>query len=107
MSRPSDDMTLEELREEYDWIYEFQSRMAERISGNPDVHNHVDYVNQLEIENAKLRELVRKVEHYEQYGCYECPHSNNCDIDTLYDEDCAMSLEIEREKRVLGIEVDA
>lgn len=55
MSRPSDDMTLEELREEYDWIYEFQSRMADRISGNPDVHNLVDYVNKLEAENARLR----------------------------------------------------
>lgn len=49
-------MMLEELREEYDWIYEFQSRMAERISGNPDVHNHADYVNRLEAENAELRE---------------------------------------------------
>lgn len=56
MSRPSDGMTLEELREEYDWLYEFQSLMAERISGNPDVHNHADYVNKLEAENAKLRE---------------------------------------------------
>lgn len=58
MSRPSDDMTLEELREEYDWICEFQGRMAERIRGNPDVHNLVDYVNQLEAENYKLRELL-------------------------------------------------
>lgn len=58
MSRPSDDMTLEELREEYDWIYEFNSRMAERISGNPDVHNHEDYVNRLESENAELRKLL-------------------------------------------------
>ena len=44
-----------ELREEYDWMYEFQSRMAERINGNPDVHNLVDYVNKLEAENARLR----------------------------------------------------
>lgn len=51
-------MTLEELREEYDWISEFQSRMAERIRGNPDVHNLVDYVNQLEAENAELRKLL-------------------------------------------------
>lgn len=58
-------------------------------------------------ENAELRELVRKVEHYEQYGCYECPHSSSCEVGTLYDEDCAMSREIEREKRELGIEVDA
>ena len=28
-----------------------------------------------------------------------------CGVGTLYDEDCAMSLEIEREKRELGVEV--
>ena len=61
----------------------------------------------LEKENAKLRELVRKVEHYEQLGCHDCPHGGSCDADTLYDERCAMSREIEREKRELGIEVDA
>lgn len=60
----------------------------------------------LEKENAKLRELVHKVEHYEQYGCYECPYSNSCGIDTFFG-DCAMSREIEHEKRELGIEVDA
>ena len=69
VSRPSDGFTFDELREEFDWICEFQSRMAERISGNPDVHNHVDYVNQLERENAKLRELMREL--YEDQ-CDEC-----------------------------------
>lgn len=62
-------------------------------------------LKRLKAENEKLRELVRKVEHYEQYGCYECPHSNSCDIDMFFD-DCIMSHEIEREKRELGIEVD-
>lgn len=61
----------------------------------------------LVVENAKLRELVRKVDHYERLGCYDCPHSGRCDVGTLYDEDCAMSREIEREKRELGIEADA
>lgn len=61
----------------------------------------------LEKENAKLRELVRKVDHYERLGCYDCPHCGSCDVGTLYDEDCAMSREIEREMRELGIEVDA
>ena len=64
-------------------------------------------VKRLQDENEKLRKLVRKVEHYEQYGCHECPHGSSCDVGTLYDEDCAMSREIEREKRELGIEVDA
>ena len=57
--RPSDDMELDELRDEYDWMYEFQSLMAERIRGDADVHNLVDYVSKLQAENAKLRELVR------------------------------------------------
>lgn len=58
MSRPSDDFELDELKEEYDWLYEFNSRMAERITHDPDVHNLVDYVNKLESENAKLRTLL-------------------------------------------------
>lgn len=62
--RPSDGMTLEELREELDWISEFQSRMAERIRGDADVHNLVDYVRKLESENTKLRELVKSM-HYD------------------------------------------
>ena len=60
----------------------------------------------LKDENAKLRELVRNVEHYERFGCQGCPHSGSCGSGTLYDEDCAMSLEIERGKRELGVEVD-
>ena len=64
-------------------------------------------INRLRDESAELRELVRKVDHYERLGCYECPHSSSCDVGTLYDEVCAMSREIEREKRELGIEVDA
>lgn len=63
-------------------------------------------VGQLEAENAELRELVRKVEHYESMGCDECPYEDSCDAGTLYDEECAMSREIEREKGELGIEVD-
>lgn len=61
----------------------------------------------LEAENAKLRELVRKVDHYERLGCYDCPHCGSCYVGTLYDDGCAMSREIEREMRELGIEVDA
>lgn len=57
--------------------------------------------------NAQLRELVRKVDHYERLGCYDCPHCGSCYVGTLYDDGCAMSREIEREMRALGIEVDA
>ena len=52
--RPSDGMELDELRDEFDWMFEFQSRMAERIRGDADVHNLADYVGKLENENAKL-----------------------------------------------------
>lgn len=90
--RPSEGMTLDELREEFDWISEFQSRMAERICGDADVHNLVDYVGKLESENARLRELVKHLNvcnYYtsiecENVPCHECPYDNdtgNCDFD--------------------------
>ena len=58
MSRPSDGFTFDELREEFDWIYEFQSRMAERIREDADVHNLVDYVRKLERSNEWLQAAV-------------------------------------------------
>ena len=61
--RPSDGMGLDELREEFAWISEFQSRMAERICGDADVHNLVDYVGKLESENDKLREELEAAKH--------------------------------------------
>lgn len=75
-------MTLDELRDEFDWMFEFQSRMAERIRDDEDVHNLVDYVTKLEAENAKLRKLVKEAhlcmvnegcceDCYATYG--ECP----------------------------------
>ena len=64
-------------------------------------------IQDLKEKNEQLRELVRKVDHYERLGCYDCPYSCRCDVGTLYDEGCAMSREIEREMRDLGIEVDA
>lgn len=67
------------------------------------LHEEID---RLRDESAELRELVRKVEHYEQFGCRDCPHCGSCYVGTLYGDGCAMSREIEREKRELGIEVD-
>ena len=69
--RPSDGMDIDELRDEFDWITEFQSRMAERIRGDADVHNLVDYVGKLEAENAMLRELVQDVMPIVCNGCHE------------------------------------
>lgn len=68
------------------------------------LHEEID---RLRDESAELRELVRKVDHYERLGCYECPHCGRCDVGTLHDYGCAMSSEIERDMRELGIEVDA
>lgn len=75
MSRPSvffDD--VDELRNEFDWMYEFMGRMAERITNDPDVHNLSDYVQKLEDESAKLRELVRiAVRDCDSGTCDGCP----------------------------------
>lgn len=60
IDRPSSGMGLDELREEFDWMFEFQSRMAEKIRGDADVHNLVDYVGKLESENVALREKAQR-----------------------------------------------
>lgn len=54
--RPSDGMELDELRDEFDWMFGFQGRMAERIRGDADVHSLVDYVGKLEGENERLED---------------------------------------------------
>lgn len=93
--RPSDGMELDDLRDEFDWMFEFQSRMAERISGDTDVHNLVDYVGKLESENAELRELARTLYMCSHVRCDQCEyeHENTCDFDA------------EEELRELGVEV--
>lgn len=64
-----------------------------------------ELVEEIDDENSRLRDLVRKVEHYERLGCHECPYADGCEAHTLYDEECPMSREIERMKRELGFEV--
>jgi hypothetical protein len=81
-------MGIDELRDEFDWMFEFQSRMAERIRGDADVHNLADYVAKIEAENAKLRELVRDMWEYIYIGTAQ-------DGQSLHDR-----------TRELGIEVD-
>lgn len=96
--RPSDGMTLEELREEFDWISEFQSRMAERIRGDADVHNLVDYVGKLESENTKLRE--ERDTYRDLVGCMVHP-----DIpDQLIDENAKLCDELAK-LRVLVLDM--
>lgn len=63
-------------------------------------------VEELQEENAKLRELVRMMQHFEELGCCGCPHEDKCDADTLYDPYCPMREEIKQAMRELGVEVD-
>ena len=37
-------------------------------------------VSTLQCENAKLRELIGKIEQYEQYGCMNCPHADGWSV---------------------------
>lgn len=63
-------------------------------------------MTELEHENAKLRELVRKVLQFEGAGCEGCPYASTCDVDCLYEPDCPMRKDIERDIRELRIEVE-
>lgn len=107
--RPSDGMELDELREEFDWMCKFQSRMAERIRGDADVHNLVDYVRKLEAENAKLRELVRDMMQFFENGgyCDTCEKAAECEESEIYESDCLMRRVFKDRIHELGIEVDA
>lgn len=77
-------------REEYVWTWEFMDRMAKHC-GTKDCPSLVAYVEGLEAENARLRELMRHMhtcmEHYEMDGtisCDRCPLDNdtgNCDFE--------------------------
>lgn len=57
-------------------------------------------------ENATMRELIKKVWKWEKNGCYDCPLERDCKADSIYDGDCGMAMEIEKEMRKLGIEVE-
>lgn len=97
--RSSDGFTLDELREEYDWMSDFMGRMAERIRGNTDVRSLAAYVAKLESENAKLRELSERMFDRVNYECRCC--SIFCS-DWDEDNECCVFATSMRE---LGIEV--
>ena len=105
--RPSDGMALDELRDEFDWIIEFQGRMAERICGDADVHNLADYVSKLEVDNAKLRELCATV--IDDWMSKVCPSFPFCEYGGEYqdctDETCGNQI-YRQMARELGVEVD-
>ena len=56
-------------------------------------------------ENAKLREIAKKFWKWEKNGCYECPLEKDCKLLCVYDGDCGIAVEIERELQELKIEV--
>lgn len=67
---------LADERAEVEWAYEFMGRMAERIRGDADAHNLVDYVRKLMDENAELREQLERLVTLLR---------NDCDIDASWD----------------------
>jgi len=95
MKRPSVFFdNVDELRNEYDWMYEFMGRMAEHIRGDADVHSLADYVYKIEGDNAKLRQLVRHL--------MACGRNKDCDTCPYREEPC----DFDHDARELGIEVD-
>lgn len=99
LERPSDAFEPDELRAEFDWMYEFQSRMAESIRGDADVHNLVDYVNKLEADNKRLRDLAMYMHQMiDECTAYRHPYPQQ-----------AVSylglLEVERRMKEAGVEV--
>ena len=86
-------------REEYVWTREFMDRMAKHC-GTKDCPSLVSYVEGLEDENAKLRELVRDMNECLEHCKLVCKH---CKFQGV---DCQWFKFIERMCE-LGIEVGA
>lgn len=106
--RPSDGFTFDELREEYDWMSDFNDRMAKHC-GTKDCPSLVAYVNKLESENAKLRELAAGVGHLlfslDVDYCASCPKdsiNHPCPVYTVGGGECLYKTDM----RELGVEVD-
>lgn len=63
-------------------------------------------VTRLVAENERLCELIKKTWKWEKNGCYECPLEKDCKVLCVYDGDCGIAVEIEKELQELGIEVE-
>ena len=72
----------------------------------PEEALSVTDLNGVITDNAKLRELIQKVWKWERNGCYECPLEKDCKVLCVYDGDCGMAVEIEKELHNLRIELD-
>lgn len=96
------------LDEAADTILELRDGLQRANTENAQLRQQLadvtESMGRVEERCAKLRELARKIEHYEREGCYECPYIEICDAKDLDDRSCEMSEEIGREKRELGVD---
>lgn len=58
-------------------------------------------INEQSNEILKLRMLVIKLRHFDQFGCNECPYEAICD-NAIF-RDCLMDREIDRDMQDLGL----
>ena len=116
MNRPSDGFTEAELRDEVDWMFEFNARMAEHIRGDADAHSLAGYVCSLEDENARLRSCLSDDEENARFlvgeiadlrrlakNLWACLQHRQCDNCEFRDDACDFKYDL----KALGIEVDA
>ena len=89
----------EALHEAYDVDVAKLNRLAARSA---------ERAEKLKAENAKLRELVRKMMRFFEDGdyCAACEKAAECDAQEEYDDDCLMRGVFHAAMRELGIEVD-
>ena len=100
-------MTLDELRDEFDWMFEFESRMAERIRDDRDVHSLASYVTKLEAENANLRELLLGLLSSHDKMCTQRGNCFGCQFfDTERFSSACPYFKLSQTARELGVEVD-
>ena len=83
---------LMDEREEYVWTREFMDRMAKHC-GTKDCPSLVAYVEGLEAENAKLRELMAELyQCSRQYGCDHCGYKDGC---AMFDHMAQLGVEVD------------
>ena len=85
------------VRYEFD-VHYISDEDAKRIRG---------YIDQLETENARLRELVQKMMRFMEDGnyCTACEKVAECDAQEEYEEGCLMRDVFHDRMRELGVEV--
>ena len=112
--------THEQLRSAANTIWELRNKLAGTVDQSEEIErledenarlrsclsDDAENARQIMGENVRMRELIQKAWKWEKNGCYECPLERDCKADSVYDGDCGMAVEIEKEMRELGIEVE-